>query len=107
MQTYAVVSIQGKQFIVEEGINIEVPYIKNTKEGSEMSFDEVLLYSNGEEVKVGQPIISGAKIGAKVLLHGSKDKILVFKKKRRKGYKKTIGHKEQYTKLSISNITIG
>ena len=100
---FAVVDILGQQFKVSENTKYYVPRLKQEPE-SEVTFDQVLLLSDGKETKVGSPVVKGAKVTAKVLSHLKDDKVLVFKKKRRKGYKRTKGHRQQYTEIEINSI---
>ena len=94
---YAIVEIAGQQFKVEEDQQIFVHRLE-TKEGSKIDFDQVLLMDNGGKIEVGAPVIKGAKVTAKVLEHLKGDKVIVFKKKRRKGYKVKNGHRQYLTK---------
>ncbi|RKY83455.1 50S ribosomal protein L21 [candidate division KSB1 bacterium] len=100
---YAIVEIAGYQYKIEKGSEIKVPRL-NLKEGSEIEFDNVLLVKNNNNIMLGRPIIKGASIKAKVLEHGKEKKIIVFKKKRRKDYKVTRGHRQQYSKIKIEDI---
>ena len=100
---YAIVDIAGQQFKVEEDQQIFVHRLE-AKEGSEVNFEKVLLMDNSGKVNVGAPVIKGAKVTAKVLEHLKGDKVIVFKKKRRKGYKVKNGHRQYLTKLEILKI---
>ena len=100
---YAIVEIAGQQFKVEKDQQIFVHRL-DTEEGSKVDFDKVLLMNNAGKINVGAPVIIGAKVTAKVLEHLKGDKIIVFKKKRRKGYKVKNGHRQHLTKLEIQNI---
>jgi large subunit ribosomal protein L21 len=100
---YAIVEIAGKQFKVTKDQYIYTPKI-NSEEGSSITFDQILLLDQGGNLTVGEPTVAGAKISGKVLAHVKGDKVLVFKKKRRKGYKKLQGHRQDYTKILIENI---
>jgi large subunit ribosomal protein L21 len=101
---YAIVEIAGQQFKVE---NDRFVYVhKLPKEvGSEISFDKILLIENNGTINVGTPTVSGASINAKILEHIKGERIVVFKKKRRKGYKKRNGHRQEFSKVLISNIS--
>jgi large subunit ribosomal protein L21 len=99
----AVVSIAGQQFKVAEGQQIFVHRL-DANEGEDLSFNEVLMTINDEKVNVGVPHLSGASVSAQVLEHLKGDKVIVFKKKRRKGYKKKNGHRQMFTKLQINSI---
>ena len=100
---YAIVDIAGQQFKVEEDQQIFVHRLE-AKEGSKVNFEKVLLMDNSGKVNVGAPVIKGAKVTAKVLEHLKGDKVIVFKKKRRKGYKVKNGHRQYLTKLEILTI---
>jgi large subunit ribosomal protein L21 len=100
---FAVVDILGQQFKVSENTKYYVPRLKQEPE-SEVTFDQVLLLSDGKETKVGSPVIKGAKVTAKVLSHLKDEKIIVFKKKRRKGYRKLNGHRQQLTRIEVTQI---
>ena len=100
---YAIVEIAGQQFKVEKDQQIFVHRL-DTEEGSKIDFDKVLLLDDSGTVNVGAPVIAGAKVTAKVLGHLKGDKVIVFKKKRRKGYKVKNGHRQYLTKLEILKI---
>lgn len=100
---YAIVNIQGSQFKVEEGQEIFVNRMAD-EVGSTVELSEVLLVDNDGSVKVGTPKVTGAKVTVKVLDHVKDDKVIVFKKKRRKGYRKKNGHRQALTKLEIEAI---
>jgi large subunit ribosomal protein L21 len=100
---YAVVEIAGKQFKVAENQSIYVHRLAE-EEGSKFSFDRVLLVENNGQTKVGTPVISGSTVEAKVISHVKGDKVLVFKKKRRKGYAVKRGHRQQFTRIHIESI---
>ena len=100
---YAIVEIAGQQFKVEKDQQIFVHRLE-AKEGSKIDFDKVLLMDNAGKVNVGAPVIKGAKVTAKVLEHLKGDKVIVFKKKRRKGYKVKNGHRQRLTEILIKDI---
>ena len=100
---YAIVEISGQQFKVEKDQQIFVHRLE-LKEGSKIDFENVLLIDNGGKINVGDPIVKGAKVTAKVLDHLKGDKVIVFKKKRRKGYRVKNGHRQYLTKLEILTI---
>lgn len=100
---YAIVDIAGQQFKVEKDQTVFVHRLEN-KEGDKVSFENVLLVDNDGTVTVGAPTVSGASVSAKVLSHLKGDKVIVFKKKRRKGYQKSNGHRQQFTKIVIEGI---
>ena len=101
---YAIVEIAGHQYKVEKDQRIFVNRIDG-EEGSKVTFDKVLLIEDKGKITVGAPAIKGAKISAKVESHLKGDKVIVFKKKRRKGYKVKNGHRQYLTHLSIGAIT--
>ena len=102
---YTIVDIAGKQFKIEKGQEIFVNRLDG-EEGSKISFNDVLLIDNDGKIDVGTPLIEGASVSAKIISHLKGDKVLVFKKKRRKGYKKTTGHRDYLTKILIENIKV-
>ncbi|MAE10232.1 MAG: 50S ribosomal protein L21 [Candidatus Marinimicrobia bacterium] len=100
---YAIVDIAGKQYKVSEGAKLKVASLdKNT--GGNVSFDKVLLTDNGKSVNVGTPTLKGVNINATILEHGRERKILIYKKKRRKGYQRKNGHRQGYTLIEITKI---
>ena len=101
---YAVVEIQGSQFKVSKDQKLYVNRI-DAKEGSKVSFDNVLLIDDGKKVQVGKPALSGTSVEAKVVSHLKDDKVIVFKKKRRKGYKVKNGHRQPITEIIIQGIS--
>jgi large subunit ribosomal protein L21 len=100
---YAIVEIAGQQFKVEAEKKLFVHRL-NAAEGEIVDFDKVLLVDNDGKVTIGTPVIKEAKVSARVLEHLKGDKVLVFKKKRRKGYKKLNGHRQRFTKIQIEDI---
>ncbi|MEM6629996.1 MAG: 50S ribosomal protein L21 [Bacteroidota bacterium] len=100
---YAIVNIQGFQFKVEEGQQIFVHRLPNDT-GDSIDFSEVLLVDNSGKVSVGKPFVKGASVKAKVLDHVKGDKVIVFKKKRRKSYRKKNGHRQYLSKIEIESI---
>ena len=100
---YAIVEIAGHQFKVEKDQKVFVNRLA-TEEGKKVSFDNVLLIGDGDNVIVGAPAIGGAQVGAKVLKHLKGDKVIVFKKKRRKGYRVKNGHRQALTEIQIESI---
>ena len=103
---YAIVEIQGQQFKAEPQKFLYVHYLGETaKEGDTVEFDRVLLAQNDDEVKVGAPVLEGAKVVCEVLTPLVKgDKVIVFKKKRRKGYRRKNGHRQYFTKVLIKEV---
>jgi large subunit ribosomal protein L21 len=100
---YAIVEIAGQQFKVEKDKKLFVHHLE-AEAGDSVDFEKVLLVDNDGKVAVGTPTVEGAKVTAKVLEHLKGDKVIVFKKKRRKGYKKMNGHRQQYTQIQVETI---
>ena len=100
---YAIVEIAGQQFKVSKDQKVYVHRLAN-EEGANVSFDRVLLIDNNGAITVGAPAINGASVEAKVLKHVKGEKVIVFKKKRRKGYKVKNGHRQLFTQIVIENI---
>ena len=100
---YAIVEIAGQQFKVEKERKVYVHRLPQD-EGADVSFERVLLIDNDGVISIGAPVVEGAKITAKVLKHLKGDKVIVFKKKRRKGYKKKNGHRQYLTQIQITDI---
>ena len=103
---YAIVEISGKQFKVEKKQKLFVNRL-DVVEGKKISFDNVLMVNDGSKSSVGTPNVSGVQVDAKVLKHLKSDKVIVFKKKRRKGYKVKNGHRQAITEIEISDILTG
>jgi len=101
---YAIVEIAGQQFKVEKDQKIFVHRLE-AEEGKKVSFDKVLLIDTGSKISVGDPVVKGATVSAKVISHMKGDKVLVFKKKRRKGYQKLNGHRQYLTQIQIEGIS--
>jgi large subunit ribosomal protein L21 len=101
---YAIVEIAGQQFKVEKDQRLFVHRLED-KEGAKITFDKVLLIDNDGKVNVGAPVVAGASVTAKVLEHLKGDKVLIFKKKRRKGYQKENGHRQYLTQIKIEAIS--
>ncbi len=100
----AIVTIAGQQFKVTEGQEIFVHQLE-AEAGSSISFDQVLMLDNNGSVTVGTPVISSAKVNATVIGNQKGDKVIIFKKKRRKGYQKKTGHRQCFTKIKIDSIS--
>jgi large subunit ribosomal protein L21 len=100
---FAVVDIAGSQFKVAANDKLHVPLLKQEK-GASVTFDKVLMFGDEKNVKIGNPTVKGASVSATVLEHVKADKVFVFKKKRRKGYRVKKGHRQDYTKIEITNI---
>lgn len=102
---YAIVNIAGQQFKVAKDQSLFVHRL-DAEDGKQVDFDDVLLIDDDGKVTVGKPSIAGAKVSAKVISQEKGDKVLIFKKRRRKGYKKLNGHRQQFTKIQIEGITV-
>jgi large subunit ribosomal protein L21 len=100
---YAIIDSCGKQYKVSEG---DVVFFEklDAEEGKSVSFDNVVLVSNGKDVKIGTPYVKGAKVEGTVVAHGKGNKILVYKYKAKKNYRRTQGHRQPYTKVEIKSI---
>lgn len=103
---YAVIRTGGKQYRVAEGARLKVERL-DAEEGAKVTFDEVLMVGNGDDVKVGAPLVKGGKVTATVLSQGKAKKIDVIKFKRRQGYKRQLGHRQPYTEVEITGIKAG
>lgn len=103
LKMYAIVNIQGQQFKVEKDQEIFVHRLAN-EEGDSVETQDVMLLDNGGNVQVGTPLVSGASVKFKVISHLKGDKVIVFKKKRRKGYQKKNGHRQLFSKIQIEAI---
>jgi large subunit ribosomal protein L21 len=102
---YAIVNIAGQQFKVAKDQHLFVHRLQGD-EGASIEFDNVLLAEDAGKFKVGTPTLKGAVVSAKIVSHLKGDKVIVFKKKRRKGYKKKNGHRQQFTKIQITGIKL-
>ena len=100
---YAVIKTGGKQYRVQEGQTLMVEKLTG-EEGAEIQFDDVLMYSDGEQVTLGTPVLADAVVNAHIIEQAKDKKILVFKYKRRKGYRKMRGHRQHYTTVKIDSI---
>ena len=100
---YAVIKTGGKQYRVAAGEKIKIEQIP-AEVGTEITLDQVLMVGEGESVKIGAPLVSGAKVTAKVIAQARGPKVLIFKMRRRKHYQKHQGHRQSYTELEISGI---
>ena len=100
---YVIVDIQGQQFKVTQDQKLFVHRI-NAEEGKEVEFTNVMLIDNGGAITIGTPTVDGAKVIVEILSHVKGDKVLVFKKKRRKGYRKLNGHRQQFSEVIVKQI---
>ena len=103
---FAIVKTGGKQYTVKVGDVLKVEKL-DAETGATLELDEVLAFAKDGEVVVGTPKVEGAKVEVEVVEHGRDKKILVFKKKRRKDYKKRYGHRQYYTKIRVKDIKVG
>jgi large subunit ribosomal protein L21 len=103
---YAVIKSGGKQYRVESGAQLRIESLA-ADVGAAVSFDEVLLVGTGDAVKVGAPLVSGAKVKATVVAHGRGEKVKIFKMRRRKHFQKTQGHRQGFTEVRIDDIVQG
>ena len=102
---YAIVEINGQQFKAEQGQKLFVHHIKDSEEGQTVEFEKVLLVDNEGSIKVGAPTVDGAKVVCEVVNPPVKgDKVIVFKMKRRKDYRKKNGHREQFTQIEVKQV---
>ncbi len=102
---YAIVKIQGQQFKIKENDKLYVHRI-DAEEGETVKFEEVFLVDNDGKVEVGTPTLENVQVNAKILKHLKGDKVIVFKKKRRKGYKKKNGHRQHFSQIQIESISL-
>jgi len=102
---YAIVNIAGKQYKVAEGDKLQVARL-SSEVGDKVNFDNVLLTDDGKNIKIGKPAVKGAVVSAEVLEHGRHKKILVYKKKRRKGYQRKNGHRQDFSAIKVKSIKI-
>ena len=103
---YAVFRTGGKQFRVEPGTRLRIPSL-DAEPGDTVTFEEVLVAGDGDEnVQVGTPVVGGASVKAEVLRHGRTPKIIVFKRKRRKGYRKKQGHRQGFTEIRVDEVAL-
>ncbi|MDR1941641.1 MAG: 50S ribosomal protein L21 [Endomicrobium sp.] len=102
---YAIIKTGGKQYKVEEGNNLVVEKLNEAQVGQEVVLNEVLMLADGDKATVGKPVVEGASVQAKVLSQKRASKILVFKRRPKKGYKKLQGHRQYVTELEITKIS--
>lgn len=102
---FAVFRTGGKQFRAEPGACLRVPAL-DAEPGSTITFDDVLLAAGDDGVTVGEPTLGGAKVTAEVLRHGKDRKVIVFKRKRRKGYRRKQGHRQRFTEIRVGEIVV-
>jgi large subunit ribosomal protein L21 len=103
---YAIFRAAGKQFKAEKGKTLRLP-LMDAEAGSKITFDEVLLSSDGDTIKAGAPLVKGASVLAEVVGDGKEPKIYVFKFKRRKNYRRKTGHRQKFTEVRITDVNLG
>ncbi len=103
---YAIFKALGKQFKAEKGKTLRIP-LMDAEPGSKVTFDQVLLSSDGENIRAGTPTVSGASVEAEVVGMGKERKIYVFKFKRRKNYRRKTGHRQKFTEIRITDVKVG
>ena len=101
---FAIVNISGKQYRVEKGDQIKVALLE-TESGKKVKFENVLLTDDGKKVTIGNPVVSGATVSGTVINHGRDRKVIVFKKKRRKGYRRKNGHRQDFSLIQIDSVS--
>jgi large subunit ribosomal protein L21 len=104
--SYAIFKAAGQQFRAEKGVTIKVPLLDG-EPGTKVTFEEVLLSSDGEKVRAGVPTVKGARVLAEIVRHGKADKVTVFKFKRRRNYRRKQGHRQQFTEVKITDLKLG
>ena len=105
MTDYAIVEHGGKQYRVSPDLTLQVPLL-DSEVGDKLSFDEVLMLADGEDIQVGSPKLDGATVSAEIVRHGLSRKIVVFKRKKRKNYRRKRGHRQGFTEIKITGITV-
>ena len=104
--SYAIFKAAGQQYRASEGDVVQVPKLDG-EPGAKVTFEEVLLTSDGDKVNAGQPTVKGAKVTAEIVRHGKDKKIVVFKFKRRKNYRRRTGHRQQFTEIRVTGLKLG
>lgn len=104
--SYAIFQTGGQQFRAEPGVTIKVPLLA-AEPGSAVTFDEVLLASDGTDVRAGTPLLKGARVTAEVVRHGKGKKIRIFRFARRSGYRRKAGHRQDFTEVKIADVKVG
>jgi large subunit ribosomal protein L21 len=103
---YAIIRDRGMQYRVEQGQVLTIDLLDQAEPGSQIELGEVLLVGDGETIKVGSPVLSGAKVRAEVLREAKGDKIVIFRYRNKKRYRRRTGHRQRYTQIKISEIII-
>jgi len=104
--SYAIFTTGGRQFRAEPGVTIKVPLL-DAKPGAEVTFDRVLVTSDGKNVQTGSPVVNGAKVTAEVVRHGKDKKVRIFRFARRTGYRRKAGHRQDFTEIKIADAKVG
>ena len=104
--SYAIFKAAGQQFRASKGETVRVPKLDG-EPGAKVTFDEVLLSSDGKQVKAGQPTVKGAKVVGQIVRHGRGDKLYVFRFKRRKNYRRKTGHRQDFTEIKVTDLKLG
>ena len=104
--SYAIFKAAGQQFRAAKGETLRVPKLEG-EPGAKVTFDEVLLSSDGKKVKAGQPTLKGAKVVGQIVRHGRGDKLFVFRFKRRKNYRRKTGHRQDFTEIKVTDLKLG
>jgi large subunit ribosomal protein L21 len=103
--TYAIFATGGAQFRAEPGVTIKIPLLE-AEPGSKVTFDRVLLASDGKQVHTGKPVVKGAKVTAEVVRHGKAEKIKIYRFARRTGYRRHAGHRQPFTEVRIADVKL-
>jgi large subunit ribosomal protein L21 len=103
---YAIIRTGGKQYRAEPGKSLRIPSV-DVEPGETLLFEDVLLGADGDTVKIGTPAVSGASVTAEVVRHGKGEKIVIFKHKRRKNYRRKQGHRQKFTEVRVNEISLG
>ena len=104
--TYAIFVTGGHQFRAEPGKTVQIPLLE-AEPGAKVTFDRVLLTSDGKKVQAGQPTVRGAKVTAEVVRHGKGEKVRIYRFARRAGYRRHAGHRQPFTEVKIADVTVG
>jgi large subunit ribosomal protein L21 len=104
--SYAIFKAAGQQFRAEKGGIVRVPKLEG-EPGAKVTFDEVLLSTDGKKIRAGQPTVKGAKVSGEILRHGRDKKLFVFRFKRRKNYRKKTGHRQSFTEVRVTDVKLG
>ena len=103
---YAVIKTGGKQYRVAEGDTLRVEKL-DVAQGESVDFDQVLMVGNGDDIKIGAPVLAGGSVSAEIMRHGKSKKVTAVKFRRRKNYRREFGHRQQFTEIKITGISAG